>query len=169
MMHLDFTLAGPSDAPALALLRGAAARDLATRFGEGPWSTEPSERSILGDFRGADVWVARDGAAIVATFRLATRKPWAIDTTYFTDCRRPLYLTNMAVDPGLQRRGIGRLCLAQADGVARERSADAIRLDAYDAAAGAGPFYVKCGFQEVGRILYRATPLVYFERVLRTA
>jgi GNAT superfamily N-acetyltransferase len=168
-MALTFTLAGPSDAHAIALLRGAAARQLTARFGDGPWSPEPSERSILGDFRHADVWVARQESEKIATFRLATRKPWAIDTAYFTGARRPLYLTNMAVHPDVQRRGVGRLCLAHAADVARMRSADAIRLDAYDAEAGAGPFYARCGFREVGRVLYRSTPLVYYELLLRDA
>ena len=44
--------------------------------------------------------------------------------------------------------------------------ADAIRLDAYDAPAGAGDFYAKCGFREVGRATYRGVPLVYFELLL---
>ena len=168
-MNLAFVLGGPSDAPALAALRATAARDLTARYGEGPWSTEPSEHSVLGDFRHADVWVVRDEGEIVATFRLAAKKPWAIDATYFTESRRPLYLTNMAVHPAVQRRGIGRLCLLHAEEVARMRPADAIRLDAYDAGAGAGAFYARCGFREVGRLMYRTTPLVYYERLLRDA
>ena len=39
-------------------------------------------------------------------------------------------------------------------------------LDAYDGAAGAGRFYAKCGFLEVGRKTYRGVPLVYFELML---
>lgn len=167
MLNLIFTLARPADAPALAALRGAAARALTARFGEGPWSAEPSERAVIGDFRNADVWVARDGDAMVATFRLATKKPWAIDRSYFSNCRSPLYLTNMAVHPEFQRCGIGRLCLQRAEKIALGRAADAIRLDAYDADAGAGPFYATCGFREVGRATYRTTPLIYYERLLR--
>lgn len=49
---------------------------------------------------------------------------------------------------------------------AQSGPADAICLDAYDAAAGAGPFYAKCGFREVGRASYRGTPLVYYEMLL---
>lgn len=166
-MKPRFTLARPGDAAAIAWLRTAAARDLTARFGEGPWSNEPSEHAVFGDFRNADVWIAREDHRIVATFRLATRKPWAIDASYFTVCRRPLYLTNMAVHPELQRHGIGRLCLTHAGEVTRSRPADAIRLDAYDAEAGAGQFYARCGFREVGRVVYRTTPLVYYERLLR--
>lgn len=42
--------------------------------------------------RNSRVFVATEGAAIVATLRLATKKPWAIDTGYFTKCYGPLYL-----------------------------------------------------------------------------
>jgi GNAT superfamily N-acetyltransferase len=58
---------------------------------------------------------------------------------------------------------VGRRCLEQTLRIARDRAADAIRLDAYDAPAGAGEFYRKCGFREVGRTSYRGSPLIYFE------
>jgi len=48
----------------------------------------------------------------------------------------------------------------------RNWPADALCLDAYDTDAGAGEFYRKCGFTEVGRAVYRNTPLIYFERLL---
>jgi GNAT superfamily N-acetyltransferase len=50
--------------------------------------------------------------------------------------------------------------------VARDWPADAVRLDAYDAPAGAGPFYEKCGWEERGRVVYRKCPLIYYERLL---
>jgi|SRR3954468_4913094 ribosomal protein S18 acetylase RimI-like enzyme len=168
-MQLSFTLAGPTEAAALAELRSAAARDLTRRYGEGHWSVEPSERGALADLRHAEVWVARRRRAIVGTYRLATKKPWAIDRTYFSDCRRPVYLTNMAVHPEFQRQGIGRRCLEHALDRVRRWPADAIRLDAYDADAGAGGFYDRCGFREVGRVTYRSTPLVYFELLLNAS
>ena len=167
-MRLSFTLAGPSDAPVLAELRGAAARDLTERFGEGHWSTEPTERGVIADLRYAEVWVARSGQEVVATFRLATKKPWAIDRAYFTATKRPIYLTNMAVRPDVQRLGVGRRCLAHAVDRVRHWPGDAICLDAYDAEAGAGPFYAKCGFREVGRAVYRTTPLVYYELLIKS-
>jgi GNAT superfamily N-acetyltransferase len=117
--------------------------------------------------RTARVFVAREGAEIVGTLRLTTKKPWAIDTSYFSPCLRPVYLLGMAVTPARQRQGIGRRCLLAAEQLARAWPADAIRLDAFDANAGAGPFYARCGWQEVGRAVYRATPLIYYERLLR--
>ena len=162
-MRLAFALASPKDAPVLTALRVATARDLTRKFGEGHWSGEPSERAVMADLRNAHVWMARRGSAVVGTFRLATKKPWAIDRSYFTDCKRAIYLTNMAVRPDYQRRGIGRSCVEHALKRVREWPADAIRLDAYQGEAGAGEFYAKCGFREVGRVVYRFTPLIYYE------
>jgi GNAT superfamily N-acetyltransferase len=115
------------------------------------------------------VFVARQGDEIVGTLRLATKKPWAIDTSYFTKCRTPLYLLAMAVLPTKQRRGIGRRCLKEVRRIAQEWPADAIRLDAYDAEAGAGGFYACCSYAERGRRTYRDAPLVYYELLLESA
>ena len=112
------------------------------------------------------VWLARSGRAAVATFALGTRKPWAIDTSYFTPCERPLYLTSMSVRPDYQRRGVGRRCVAEIIRIARAWPADAVRLDAYDSPAGAGDFYARAGFDHVGNAIYRGNPLVYYEMML---
>jgi GNAT superfamily N-acetyltransferase len=111
----------------------------------------------------AQVFVARRGTDIAATFTLATKKPWAIDRSCFSQVTRPLYLLSMAVAPELQGQGLGRRCLDEARAIAKAWPADAIFLDAYDTAAGAGEFYGKCGFREVGRVTYKGTPLIYYE------
>src|SRR5690348_1952942 len=165
-MCLVLTLAGPSDAAALAALRTNAARQLTRQFGEGHWSADTSERGAIADMRHAEVWIARLDSVVAGTYRLGIKKPWAIDPSYFTDVKRAIYLTNMAVSPDQQRRGIGRRCVEHAVARARQWPANAIRLDAYDTAAGAGEFYRKCGFRQVGRAVYRFTPLVYYELLL---
>ncbi|HEX3556830.1 MAG TPA: GNAT family N-acetyltransferase [Thermoanaerobaculia bacterium] len=165
-MSVKLEPATPDDAAALAALRTAVAEHLTRQYGTGPWSSASSEKGVLYHLRTGRVLVARSEHGLIASLTLATRKPWAIDKTYFSDCQKPLYLTDMAVRPDLQRSGIGRRCLEEAQRIAREWPADAIRLDAFDAAAGAGDFYRKCGFREVGRVTYRNTPLIYFERLL---
>jgi len=168
-MKLVFADATNGDAAALAALHRAVAEDLTHRFGQGRWSSAQSERGVLANMRRPKferILMARSNRRIVGTLRLATKKPWAIDTAYFTAATRPLYLTGMAVHPDLQRGGVGRLLLKEAEAVAHAWPADAIRLDAFDAEAGAGGFYAKCGFREVGRVSYKGNPLVYFEMVL---
>jgi len=159
-------LATAADAPALSVLRTAVALDLTSRHGQGHCSSPVSERSAELAFRHSAIVVLFDGPALIGTLRLGNKKPWAIDKTYFTDVKRAIYLTDMAVDPARQRQGIGRTLVEEAIAIGRAWPADAIRLDAYDAPAGAGEFYAKCGFAERGRVIYRRVPLVYYERLV---
>ena len=158
--------ATPRDAARLARLHGAVARDLTKRHGRGHWSHEPTEARVKRAMTTTRIVVAKDGRSIVGTFHLGTKKPWAIDPAYFTAVKRPLYLTDMAVDPRRQRDGIGRLLMEEASRVARAWPADAIRLDAYAGPVGAAAFYEKCGLEEVGRVVYLGVPLIYFEIVV---
>ena len=166
VLRLIFRDAKPEDIPAIAALRNAAAGALTARFGAGHWSTLGTERSAAASLRHSRVRVGRAGKRILTVLRLATKKPWAIDVSYFTSVKRPLYVTGMAVSVAHQGQGLGRQAIEDACEVARDWPADAIRLDAYDAAAGAGDFYLKCGFIERGRIVYRGDPLVYYEMLL---
>jgi GNAT superfamily N-acetyltransferase len=165
-MKLKFFDATTADAPMLAALQNAAAGALTARFGEGHWSGYVSERGVVLSQRHARVRVGRSGKRSMTVLRLATKKPWAIDVSYFTPVKRPLYLTSMVVSVAHQGQGLGRLALEDARAIASAWPADAIRLDAYDAEAGAGSFYARCGFTQRGRASYRGQPLVYYELLL---
>ncbi len=155
-----------SDAAVLTSLHTAVAEHLTSLHGQGPWSAAISEKGVLFAMRNSRVFVARLDGELVGTLRLGTKKPWAIDPSYFSNCRKPLYLTAMAITPARQRQGLGTRCLNEVKRLAKTWPADAVRLDAYDARAGAGEFYAKCGWTERGRATYRGAPLIYFELLL---
>jgi len=67
----------------IAALHNAVAGGLTARFGVVHWSTLGSERSTALAQRHARVCVGRDGKRILMVLRLATKKPWAIDVSYF--------------------------------------------------------------------------------------
>jgi GNAT superfamily N-acetyltransferase len=163
MRSVRVTPVTPADAAAIAGVRVAAADRLTQDFGDGHWSARTNEASVLRDMKASRVLAVRAHDQIVGTLTLQTKKPWAIDLSYFTPCRQALYLINMAVAPAHQRLGVGRALLEEALRVARSFPADAIRLDAYQLPAGAGPFYRKCGYTHVGGATYRGVPLLYFE------
>jgi len=167
VVNLKFRDATLDDVPVIAALQNAAAGALTARFGVGHWSTLGSERSAALAQRHARVRVGRDGKRILTVLRLATKKPWAIDVAYFTPAQRPLYLTGMAVSVSHQRQGLGRAALQDARVVAVAWPADAIRLDAFDAPAGAGGFYERCGYEERAHVVYKDDALIYYELVLR--
>jgi len=167
---MTFDLARADDAVGITAVRVRAAEHLTERFGRSHWSSIATERGVLQAVQlpahRSRTLVARDGGRVLGTLRIATKKPWAIDRAYFVDVPLPIYLTDMAVDPSVQRSGIGRALLDEAAEEVRRWPGQAIRLDAYDATAGAGPFYRKCGYREVGRVVYRGVPLLYFEFLL---
>jgi ribosomal protein S18 acetylase RimI-like enzyme len=164
---VKFRDARPDDVSTIAGLQNAAAGALTARFGPGPWSALVTERGAALAQRQARVRIGIEGKRILTVLRLATKKPWAIDVSHFTPVKRPLYLTGMAVSVAHQGQGLGKLALDDAVTVARAWPADAIRLDAFDADAGAAGFYARCGFTEVGKVVYKGDPLRYFERLLQ--
>lgn len=155
-----------SDANGISALRTAAAEDLTQRYGRGHWSSETTESGVLRALKESRILVALLSNTVVGSFRLATKKPWAIDREMLTPVKRPLYLLDMAVAPAHQRHGIGRILLDEATRIGRDWPANSICLDAYDAPAGAGGFYAKCGYREIGRKTYHGAPLVYYELLL---
>jgi ribosomal protein S18 acetylase RimI-like enzyme len=130
-VKLTFAVATPADAAAIGALRTEVAMELDRMHGRGHWSSGVTEKSVLRGIQTSHVLLAREGEVLVATLRLATKKPWAIDPVYFQKVSKALYLTDMAVAPGRQRRGLGRQLL-----------------------------------REVGRVIYRKAPLIYYELLL---
>jgi len=137
------------------------------RLGQG--NDKGTRRQVKLSFAGA---TAADAAAIAA-LRTAVaedlttrygRGPWSSAVTE----RSVLRSVERAVVIVARHQGeiVGRQLLGRAVTAARRWPAEAIRLDAYDADAGAGGFCRRYGFREVGRVTYRGTPLLYFERLL---
>jgi GNAT superfamily N-acetyltransferase len=168
-MRVKLQPAALIDVPGLVSLRTAVSDHLAAQFPSILHAVGVTEKGIRFAMTRGTVYAAHQRSQVVAALTLSTRKPWAIDTAYFNPTPTPLYLTDMAVHPRRQRKGVGRQCIALAIEIAKQWPATAIRLDAYDAAYGAGDFYSKCGFREVGRAVYRQTPLIYFEFLLPPA
>jgi GNAT superfamily N-acetyltransferase len=165
-MRIHFQPATNRDVPDLVLLRIKVNRHLAWKYGEGFWVARPTEKGARAQMQRGTVYIARFRNQLIASLTFSTRKPWAIDRKYFRPSKNPLYLTAMAVDPRYQGKGIGRLCLEEARRIATEWPADAIRLDAFDAHAGAGDFYRNGGFRDVDRAVFGQTRLIYFELLL---
>ena len=100
-MRLQLDLATEGEVLPLLALRAAVAEKLIAQHGKGPWSYTSTEKGVLLQTRTSQVFVARDDDGLIATLRLVTKKPWAIDLRYFRECRRPIYLLSMAVRPEL--------------------------------------------------------------------
>jgi hypothetical protein len=77
--RFSFNLGSPNDALAVAALHTAVAEELVHGYGRGAWSAKTSQNGVVFAMRTSRIFVAREGSEIVATLRLASKKPWAID------------------------------------------------------------------------------------------
>jgi GNAT superfamily N-acetyltransferase len=110
-VDLSIREATAAEADEIAAVRVAAADDLTVRFGKGLWSSNATANGVLFAMKRGRVIVAvREGVA-VGTLTLSTYKPWAIDKSYFTRVKTPIYLTSMAIAPNAQGQGVGRAML----------------------------------------------------------
>ena len=133
------------------------------RFGEGGWSAIASKTEVLKQLRASRVLVAKFDGEVVGTVRLAAVKSWAVDWRMFTRVPSALYVLGLAVTPTSRGRGFGRALMEAAKDATRSSSTDALWLDAYDSAAGAGPFYARCGFRHVGNTSHNGRALLFYE------
>ncbi|WP_205511625.1 GNAT family N-acetyltransferase [Longitalea arenae] len=164
---MSISLATPQEAAAIAEVISQAAHDLTVKHGQGHWSAVATEKGVLNGMNKAKVLVARNGAEVIGTLRLTSSRPWVIDPAYFTPVQRPVYLVDMAVRPAYQGLGVGRSLIEQAKVLSTALAGDAIRLDAYAGAAGAGGFYEKCGFTDRGHVVYKTVPHIYYEWLIK--
>jgi GNAT superfamily N-acetyltransferase len=142
--------ASKHDVPELTALRIAVAQGLTRIHGEGPWSACPSRATVLRQLRASSVLVARQGEEIVGTVRLIPANPALFDASAFTPADTALYVIGLAVAERCRGFGVGRELMQVCYSIARAWPAQALWLDTYEHAAGAGRFYEKCGFRKVG-------------------
>lgn len=63
-----------------------------------------------------------------------------------------VWLYRLMVDPGLQRRNLGRVLMAGMHAIARQLDDVEMTTLDYRSGSGVGDFYTRCGYTEVGRI-----------------
>jgi GNAT superfamily N-acetyltransferase len=126
-----------------------------------------SRAEVLRQIRASQVLVAWQGEHVVGTVRLAAVNARAMASVGFTPVQSPLYVIGLAVAPDYRRMGVGRRLMEASKEQARSRRADALWLDTQEGDAGAGPFYLRCGFRRVvSPAKPRAegtAPLAYYE------
>ncbi len=156
---------GPEDVQDVRDIRVRAAEDLTIRHGVGHWSHVTTLRTLRRRALEKQVLAVDRNGSLIGTFTVSAKKIGFYRNSWFANPDDPaLYLTDMAIHPNKQRMGVGRWCMAEIDNMARRDGLLAVRLDAYDAPAGAGAFYEKCGYRRVHHGSVNGTPLMYYEK-----
>jgi len=162
-LEASISVASARDARALTELRTGVAQEMTRIHGKGHWSSCPAKAEVLRQLRASRVLIASQRDRIIGTVRLIRALPALIDSGSFTPVDTALYVLGLAVSPEARGQGVGRSLMEAAKAAAHAWPADALWLDAYQLAAGAGGFYEKCGFRAVGPSLRGEVPLMYYE------
>jgi GNAT superfamily N-acetyltransferase len=153
------------DASAVHSIRMAAAEDLTVRYGHGHWSTVMAVAGLRDKAREGSLYVVEQEASPVATFMLTDKKIGFYRVEWFAEAKvRAGYLLHLVVHPSIQRRGIGRYAIGQAETLSQSSGLQALRFDAYQGEVGASPFYLKCGYKLVHWGEFNGVSLDYFEK-----
>lgn len=140
------------DAPAIHALR-AEAREWLSARGSDQWdrvrdSDPESPRSLEGSIRRGDVYVVRDGSAIVATITVDTYA----DPEFWTPEDEPdsaLYVHRMIVARSAAGANLGGRLIDWAAQLATERGKRWLRLDAWRSNLDLHAYYARHGFEHV--------------------
>jgi GNAT superfamily N-acetyltransferase len=156
-----------SDAATVSKIRAAVAKDLTLRYGPGHWSEVFAVATIRKHMAERPIYLVGLDGAQIATFELRADAPFWYSHSWFSEPDAPaFYLFSMAVLPEWQRHGVGASIMSQVEEMGRSEGRQAIRFDAYDAPAGAGRFYQKCGYALVHRGSFNGVALEYYEKQL---
>ena len=143
-------LATADDVAAIAALVDAAYRDYTPLLGRTP---TPMLTDLDAAVRDHDLWVLDDGRRILGIIELIVEAD-------------RLWVHNVAIDPTVQGRGLGRRLLGFAEEEARRLALAAIGLLTNERYVANIAMYERYGYRETHREPYRGTDLVHFRKEL---
>lgn len=118
------------------------------RIGRRPVPMDADYEAIVEDGR---AWVAEDGGAIAGLLVLEV-------------CEDHVLIENVAVDPALQGRGVGRALLAFAERRALELGLSELRLYTHEKMTENQALYARLGYRNEGRRVEENLPRVFMSK-----
>lgn len=160
--------ASPADAETLYSILVECGLEMRDRLGLTHWvpayPRDPFEQHVQ---KGTAYSVELGSGRLVATFTASRDAPDYLDLSLWPNGAEPsFYLSQLAVSPKLQGRGIGRACIAAVERLALEHGCRSIRLDAAESHAGLLDWYLKLGYRESCRYEAFGTRMVGFEKLV---
>ncbi|PKY04665.1 acyl-CoA N-acyltransferase [Aspergillus campestris IBT 28561] len=145
-------LAQPNDIPFIEAMVCAAYTKYIPRIGKPPGPMTADYHQLL---ETQEVWVLRLGNTILGSIVLNSAPD-----------HNALSINNLVVDPAAQGKGYGRVLMAQAEAVARERGCTALKLFTNVHMFENVGMYTRMGFTELERRLDGGYERVFFQREL---
>jgi len=138
-----------------------------TQYSLDHWYPYMDEKTFINKIKGKKLYgVYRDGIPI-ASFNVSTEpRDYYFDSLWNFPAKKALYLGQLATDPALQSRGIGKWCMEQVEMIASELKCTAVRFDAIEMHPWLKNFYMSLGYSPSRFVKPGEWNLLCFEKQL---
>jgi GNAT superfamily N-acetyltransferase len=103
----------------------------------------------------------------IATFNLSfVSRDYYYDALWSKHNVKAIYLGQLAINPTLQGKGLGKWCMQQIEEISKSSDVKSIRFDALNAHPWLKNFYLKLGYQTRGLVNPKGWDLMCFEKNL---
>lgn len=139
------------------------------RLGNPQWGEDyPTRQFYADDIARGELYAARVDGQLAGVACINTEQAPEYAAVPWQTPPRAIVVHRMAVEPRLQRCGVGAALFRHAEQLARERGLRAFRLDTYSLNDRMQGLLLRLGFQQAGEIHLHGRPLTYpcFEKTL---
>lgn len=138
------------------------------QLGNPQWGPDYPTRALYGaDLERGELYAALVDGALAGVACINTDEAPEYGAVAWTTIPPAMVIHRMAVDPGMQRRGVGRALFQFAEAEARRQGLTAMRIDTYSLNERMQALIRSQGFTQVGEVhLRRPLPYPCFEKAL---
>jgi GNAT superfamily N-acetyltransferase len=168
---LGYRLAcGREDAELVDRIHCMCGEEITARIGEGHWTRSSDVPSVQQSMGERSTFLVHLAGTVVGSFTVGGQPPRFWRRSLWREPEAvALGVFGLAVLPSRQRRGTGSWMMSRIEDIARERGCRFVRLDAYEQNPVSVAFYRRLGYEERGRLVVNAVPLLCFEKDVESA
>ncbi len=160
MFHL--IPATPADFPAICELYQSVcavmAKDCSPQW---VWGEYPSEDVLRETLDAGTLYVAKEGETLLCAVTVDTHfDPEYAGVNWLLGVK-PGAFHRLAIAPGQQGRGLGRLAIDEVGRILRQQGCDSLRIDTYSPNENAQKLYRRVGFRRAGEVRFEHRPLPF--------
>ena len=154
-MSLIPRIAVESDVPALCRLFESGIRDMDEKgLDQWRWEVYPSEAVLMEDIIAQTLYLMEEAGEMLVAFTINEEQHPLYATLHWHFGIRPAVLHRLVVNPGHQRRGLGREAMSHVIRIARDLGYDSLRLDTYLKNTRAMALYEGIPMRRVGQVKF---------------
>ena len=145
----------------------ACGKEMYDRFNLTHWHPFMDLETFKKVMKDKDLYGVYQNQTAIATFNISTQsRDYYHEELWSNPGEKALYLGQLAINPALQKKGIGKWCMQQVERMAFKMGCKAIRFDALDSHPWLKAFYKNLDYSPCGIVTPNKWDLACFEKII---